>query len=52
VATGRGGTVQEAQRAAYQLARRVWIPNVRYRIDIGDKFLARDAALLQRLGWL
>jgi phosphoribosylamine--glycine ligase len=52
VATGTGRTVPEAQRAAYQLARRVHVPNVRYRTDIGERFVREDEAVLQRLGWL
>lgn len=52
VVTGRGATVPEAQRAAYALARKVRIPNVRYRIDIGDKFSSTDGVTLRRLGWL
>jgi phosphoribosylamine--glycine ligase len=50
--TGRGATVQEAQRRAYQLADKVVAPNLRYRNDIGNKFLRSDRAELIRLGWL
>ena len=52
VATGRGQTAQEARAAAIQLCRKVSIPNVRYRLDIGERFSSREGALLGRLGWL
>ena len=52
VATGVGGTVPLAQRAAYDLARRVHVPNLRYRTDIGDRFVREDEATLQALGWI
>jgi len=52
VVTGRGLTVADAQRDAYAVARKVAIPNVRYRNDIGDALVNRDFAELQRLGWL
>lgn len=52
VATGTGATVPEAQRAAYALARRVHVPNLRYRTDIGDRFVREDEATLRHLGWL
>lgn len=52
VVTGRGATAEEAQRAAYGLARDVHLPNVRYRTDIGARFVREDALTLRRLGWL
>jgi phosphoribosylamine--glycine ligase len=52
VVTGTGPTIPDAQRAAYALADRTVIPNVRYRRDIGDKLLAGQFARLERLGLL
>ncbi|MBK5259267.1 MAG: phosphoribosylamine--glycine ligase [Thermoanaerobaculia bacterium] len=52
VATGRGATVEEAQREAYARVRKVVIPNLRYRNDIGQQFLARDRETMIRLGYL
>ncbi len=52
VATGTGGTVRDARDAAYRLARQVVIPNLRYRVDIGDRVMAKDWQNLCSLGWL
>ncbi len=52
VVTGVGTSVQEAQSAAYTLSRKVVIPNLRYRHDIGERFLRTDQSALQRMGWL
>jgi phosphoribosylamine--glycine ligase len=50
VVTGCGLDVRSAQRAAYELAKRVLVPNVRYRQDIGDKLASTDLEILIRLG--
>ena len=52
VVTGTGDSAQEAQRAAYMLAGKVHLPNVRYRTDIADRFLRQDESTLRRLRWL
>jgi len=52
VVTGTGGTVPQAQAAATARARNVVIPNLRWRTDIGDRFLAGEGTRLQALGWL
>ena len=49
-ATGRGETVEEAQAAAYNLAKKVIVPNLRYRLDIGDKYIRTNRALLEKWG--
>ncbi|MBA3501663.1 MAG: phosphoribosylamine--glycine ligase [Myxococcota bacterium] len=52
VVTGRGPTLETAQRAVYDLVARIGIPNVRYRNDIGDALRTRGLAEMARLGWL
>jgi len=52
VATGVGRTVEDAQREAYALAKRVYVPNMRYRNDIGAAFLREGQRTLARLGYL
>ncbi|HLT79108.1 MAG TPA: phosphoribosylglycinamide synthetase C domain-containing protein [Ferrovibrio sp.] len=52
VATGRGDTVQRARDNAYRLASKVAIPNLRYRTDIGLRFIKQDRARMQKLGLL
>jgi phosphoribosylamine---glycine ligase len=52
VAAGAGLTLPAAQDAAYRLAAKVFVPNLRYRQDIGDKLVAGDYARLEALGLL
>ena len=52
VVTGTGPSIEEAQTNAYHLARRVIIPNVRYRTDIGAKLIAGDYRAIELLGLL
>jgi phosphoribosylamine--glycine ligase len=51
VVTGSGPTVLAAKEAAYERARRLVTPNVRYRLDIGEGLLNGDLARLVELGW-
>jgi phosphoribosylamine--glycine ligase len=50
VVTGDGATISEAKTEAYARAGRVVIPNVRYRLDIGDRLIGGDFARLEQLG--
>ena len=52
VVTGRGERAEVARDRAYSLARKVIIPNVRYRTDIGEKFIREDRDLLVKWGWM
>ena len=52
VATGTGESVQAASDAAYRIARKVVVPNLRYRTDIGERVWRHDLARLGTLGWL
>ncbi len=52
VATGCGEDIAGASRAAYALLGSVAVPDGRYRTDIGERLLAGEAAMLQRLGYL
>lgn len=50
VVTGRGAAIAEAQEAAYALARKIVVPNLRYRTDIGERLRLKDYAALSALG--
>src|SRR3546814_10401002 len=52
VVTGCGTTIEESRHAAYARAGRIHIPNMRYRMDIGERLV--DGALpgLAQLGYL
>jgi phosphoribosylamine--glycine ligase len=52
VVTGTGPTIADAHADAYRLARRVVVPDVRYRNDIGAKLIGGDFLSLERLGLL
>jgi phosphoribosylamine--glycine ligase len=52
VVTGTGATIQDAKAAAYTHARQVQVPNLRYRLDIGDKLISGDLERLASWGWL
>ncbi|MGZ6080893.1 MAG: hypothetical protein ACXWK4_08775 [Myxococcaceae bacterium] len=51
VATGAGHDVPAAREAAYRTAAKVVVPNLRYRLDIGQRFIDGDRSTLERLGW-
>jgi phosphoribosylamine--glycine ligase len=52
VVTGTGAMVEAAQAGARARAGNVIAPDLRWRADIGNRFLLRDGARLRALGWL
>jgi phosphoribosylamine---glycine ligase len=52
VVTGAGPNVEASRAEAYRRAKQVFIPNLRYRTDIGESFLRTGRAMLVRLGHL
>lgn len=52
IVTGTGLDVPRAQAAAHARAANVIAPELRWRNDIGDRFLRSDGAVLRSLGWL
>jgi phosphoribosylamine--glycine ligase len=51
VVTGVDASVAGAKAQAYANASRVFAPNARYRLDIGDRLVAGDLERLRRLGY-
>ncbi|MDB5359496.1 MAG: hypothetical protein JWO51_793 [Rhodospirillales bacterium] len=52
VVTGRGDSIGIAKKSAYALAEKLYIPNMRYRADIGDRLIAGEFAFVEQLGLL
>jgi phosphoribosylamine--glycine ligase len=50
VVTGVGPTIAAARQAAYARVGRVFVPNARYRLDIGDRLVAGDYDRVAGLG--
>ena len=50
VVTGTGDTVAAAKRAAYRHVDQVFIPNARYRLDIGDRLMGGELDRVDNLG--
>jgi phosphoribosylamine---glycine ligase len=51
IVTGIGATVEAARGEADRRCRNVVVPGLRYRNDIGERFLARERALLRQWGF-
>jgi phosphoribosylamine--glycine ligase len=49
--TGVGRTASEAREAAYRRCANIVVPGLRYRNDIGLRFLTRDQALMRNWGY-
>ena len=52
VATGAAATIAEAREKAYRLAGAIHAPNLRYRLDIGDRLIAGEFDVVEGLGLL
>ena len=52
VVTGCGSSITEARYQAYARAKRVYIPNQRYRLDIGERLIRSDWAQLKSWDYL
>src|SRR5205085_2240311 len=52
VVTGTGPGVGDAQRDAYARIADIIVPNGRYRLDIGDRLVGGDLAVVEALGLL
>ena len=52
VATGTGDTVDQAVNDAYRIASHVVVPNLRFRLDIGERVKNHDWQALRSMGWL
>jgi phosphoribosylamine--glycine ligase len=52
VVTGIGASVAAAKAQAYRNAASIKTPNLRYRLDIGDRLIDGDLELLSEWGWL
>lgn len=50
--TGYGKSVEEAREAVYSRAKKVIIPKVFYRTDIGMPFINSDRETLKKWGWI
>jgi len=50
--TGSGHTVEEARKEAYDLIKKLVIPKMFYRTDIGLKFINEDRKKLKKWGWI
>ncbi len=48
--TGHGDTVEEAQKKAYNVIKKIILPKMFYRTDIGDKFIREDHVKLKEWG--
>ena len=52
VVTGTGTTIQDAKGAAYARVVKIQTPNMRYRLDIGDKLIGGQLQQLTDWGWM
>ena len=49
---GFGSTIEKAQKQAYNLVKKIVIPKMLYRTDIGDQFNIKNQKKLKHWGWI
>lgn len=49
--TGSGKTIFQARERVYRIVKKIIIPKMFYRTDIGLRFMEKDHALLKKWGW-
>jgi phosphoribosylamine--glycine ligase len=52
VVTGKGDTMQNARRQAYERVDNIVVPNLYYRDDVGERWIGGDGDRLQAWGYL
>lgn len=50
--TGSGKTIEKARKCVYKIIKKIIIPKMFYRTDIGLRFIRKDQKILKKWGWI